>query len=179
VPVTILVLGAGSSTRLGSPKQLVQFQGEALLHRAARVAREVAPTIVVIRKGACAMRDSVRDLDVIIVENAEADEGMASSLRCGVAAATGDVLITLCDQPHVTAEHLRALAESGAAIAATQYKGIAGVPALFASKFRSELMALRGDVGAKRVIEAHRDEVLSIPFELAAFDVDTDAAISL
>lgn len=150
-----------------------------LLHRAARIAREVAPTIVVIRKGAYSMRDVMRGLDVTIVENDEADEGMASSIRCGVSAARGDVLITLCDQPHVTAEHLLALIDAGAPIAATEYSGTAGVPAFFAAKFRDELLALRGDVGAKRVIEMHRDELVAIPFESAALDVDTDAGISL
>ena len=59
------------------------------------------------------------------------------------------------------------------------YSGISGVPAFFAAKFRDELLALRGDAGARRVIDAHRNEVVTIPFEAAAFDVDTDAAISL
>jgi len=78
----------------------------------------------------------------------------------------------------VTSDHLLALVAAGAPIAATGHNGISGVPAFFAAKFREELYSLRGDSGARRVIDAHRDEV-TIPFEPAGFDVDTDAAISL
>ncbi|HJT17202.1 MAG TPA: nucleotidyltransferase family protein [Thermoanaerobaculia bacterium] len=185
--LTILVLAAGASKRLGRPKQLVRFEGEALIARAARIASEMAPAIVVISPE---MRKQCEDRlqpvgrlkpahTLRIIENANAAEGMASSIRCGVEAAQGDVIITLCDQPHVRSEHLRALASAGAPIAASGYNGIRGVPAFFAAKFRDELLALRGDAGARSVIEAHRDEVVTIPFEAAGFDVDTDAALSL
>jgi CTP:molybdopterin cytidylyltransferase MocA len=153
------------------------FEGETLLHRAARIAREVAPTIVVLR--GADMRSAVADLDVTVVENPEAGEGMASSIRRAVAATDGDLLLTLCDQPHITAAHLRSLVAVGSPIAATGYSGTAGVPAFFAAKFRDELLALRGDVGAKKVIAAHLDEVVTIPFEAASIDVDTDPAVSL
>lgn len=172
--LTILVLAAGASKRLGRPKQLVQFEGETLIARAARIAGEVGRTIVVISPE---LRDAVPGFDV--VQNGNASEGMASSIRAGVEAATGDILITLCDQPYVTSDHLRALANAGAPIAATGYGGISGVPAFFAAKFKDELLALRGDAGARSVIEAHRDQVVTIPFEAARFDVDTDAALSL
>jgi len=140
VQITCIVLAAGASKRLGRPKQLVAFEGQPLVVRAARIAAGVARTIVEIPP---------------------------------------DVLITLCDQPLVTSDHLRALIDARAPIAATGYKGISGVPAFFAANFREELLALRGDSGARRVIDAHRDEVVTVPFEPAGFDVDTDAAISL
>lgn len=177
MPLTCIVLAAGASKRLGRPKQLVHFEGEPLVVRAARIAASVAPTIVVI--SSAPVRETLKGLKVAIVENAEADEGMASSIRSGVAAADGDVLITLCDQPFVTSEHLRALVDAGAPIAATGYRGITGVPAFFGKKFRKDLLALRGDTGARRVIDAHPDEVVTVPFEPAGFDVDTDAALSL
>ena len=172
---TAIVLAAGFSRRLGRPKQLEIIGDETLLHRAARLAREVAPTIVVIPAGAPLLRESVRDLDVTIVENVEAGEGIASSIRCGVRACAGDVLLTLCDQPRVTAAHLRALVASAAPIAASGYSGIAGVPAFFSAAFLGELLALQGDAGARRVIEAHRDIVRVLPFEEAAVDVDDDS----
>jgi len=174
VPLTCIVLAAGASKRLGRPKQLVHFEGEPLVVRAARTAAAVAPVIVVIPPNA-AIREVLRGFTTI--ENM--GEGMASSLRCGVAETTGDVLIVLCDQPQITSEHLRALIDAHAPIAATGYSGISGVPAFFSAKFRDELLALRGDAGARTIIDAHRNEVVTIPFEAAAFDVDTDAAISL
>lgn len=169
---TAIVLAAGFSRRLGRPKQLERLDGETLVHRAARIANEVAPAIVVIGSDAPLVREAIRDLDVTVVENHEADEGIASSIRRGVEACDGDVLLTLCDQPRVTAVHLRSLVESDAPIAASGYSGIAGVPAFFAAEFRGELLALHGDSGARRVIEAHRGIVRVVPFEEAAVDLD-------
>jgi molybdenum cofactor cytidylyltransferase len=163
VPVTIIVLAAGASKRLGHPKQLVEIDGEPLIARAARIAGSVAKTIVVTRA-------EFAFGDAIVNEHAE--EGMASSIRLGVAACDGDVLLMTCDQPHVTAGHLRALIDAGAPIAATAYAGIAGVPAFFTKAFREELLALKGDVGARSVIERHRDVVVAIPLPEAELDVD-------
>jgi molybdenum cofactor cytidylyltransferase len=170
---TIIVLAAGASKRLGRPKQLLQFEGEALVARAARVAAAVAPTIVVIPVDQ-RIREALPS-HVTILENPFPDEGVASSIRLGVAAAEDDVVLMTCDQPLITSEHLRALVDAHSPIAATGYTGIVGVPAFFAAKFRDELLALRGDVGARGLIERHRDELVTVPFEAAALDVDTAA----
>ena len=154
--VTAIVLAAGFSRRLGRPKQDVIFEGETLLERARRVASEAADDVIVVTRE----------------NNPEAEEGMASSIRAGVSAAPAGarILITLCDQPLVTAAHLRALIAVDAPIVATGYSGIAGVPAIFAPQFVPELLALRGDVGARSIIERHGAHVIA--FEDAAVDVD-------
>jgi CTP:molybdopterin cytidylyltransferase MocA len=155
-----IVLAAGSSSRLGRPKQDVVFDGETLLARAIRIAREVTDEVIVVTRE----------------DNPEAAEGIASSIRVGVRQAREDarILITLCDQPLVTAGHLRALISVDAPIVASGYRGIAGVPAIFAPRFRDELLALRGDRGARAVIAAHRDETHVIPCDAAAVDIDTE-----
>ena len=79
----------------------------------------------------------------------------------------------LCDQPLITIEQLLDLIATDSPIVATGYAGIAGVPAVFAPEFASELLALRGDRGARTVIEAHRDVTHVVPFEDAAVDIDT------
>lgn len=170
--MSCVVLAAGSSSRLGRPKQLLPIEGEPLVRRAARTARAVAQTIVVIPANSLEIRAALADLDVSIVENGGADEGIASSIRCGVAAAPANVLLMVCDQPRITSEHLRALIDAPAAIAATGYAGAAGVPARFSARFRDELLDLQGDVGARSVIERHRDAVAVIPFEDAKIDID-------
>jgi molybdenum cofactor cytidylyltransferase len=177
VSLTCIVLAGGFSRRLGRPKQLLAFEGEPLVRRAARTARSVAPTIVVIPPDAPAIRDTLRGLPVTVIENADAAEGIASSIRRGVGAATDDVLLSVSDQPQITAEHLQALVDARAPIAATGYGGSAGVPALFTAPFRDELLALRGDTGAKRVIERHRDVVVVVDFEAAAFDIDEEGDV--
>ncbi|HEX2061168.1 MAG TPA: nucleotidyltransferase family protein [Thermoanaerobaculia bacterium] len=155
--VVAIVLAAGSSSRLGRPKQGLVFEGETLLARATRLAREVADEVVVVTRE----------------NNPDADEGIASSIGVGVrAAGEARLLILLCDQPRITAEHLRALLAVDAPIVATGYRGIAGVPAVFAPRFIPELLALRGDRGARAVIARHDPHV--IPFEDAAVDIDTE-----
>jgi molybdenum cofactor cytidylyltransferase len=163
VRLTAIVLAAGFSRRFGSPKQLFVLDGEPLVRRAARAAREVALTIVVISKDAPAIRGALDGLDVTIVENAEAAEGVASSIRAGVRACDGDVLLTVCDQPGVTSAHLAKLVETGATLAASAYDGTLGVPAYFTAGYRDELLALRGDTGAKAVLLAHAAEVITVP----------------
>ncbi|PYQ27658.1 MAG: hypothetical protein DMF56_18785 [Acidobacteria bacterium] len=156
--VVAVVLAAGASRRLGRPKQDVLYEGETLLARATRIAHEVADEVIVVDRAA----------------NPNADEGMASSIRAGVERAGNDVriLFLLCDQPRITADHLRALIAIDAPIAATGYAGIAGVPAIFAPRFIPELLALRGDRGARSIMERHRGEVRVVMFEDAAFDID-------
>lgn len=157
--VVAVVLAAGSSSRLGRPKQEIVYRGETLLERAVRIAREVADEVVVVTRAS----------------NPDADEGIASSIRAGVAAAgEARILITLCDQPLVTADHLHALVAADAPIVATVYGGIAGVPAVFAPEFIMDLLALRGDRGARAIIERYKEFTHGIPFEDAAVDIDTE-----
>ncbi|HEV7572810.1 MAG TPA: nucleotidyltransferase family protein [Thermoanaerobaculia bacterium] len=156
--VVAIILAAGFSTRLGTPKQDIVFEGETLLERAERLARAVADDVIVVTPQL----------------NPDAAEGIASSIRAGVRL-VGDarILIMLCDQPLITIDHLRELIAIDAPIVATGYSNIAGVPAVFAPEFASELLGLRGDRGARVVIEAHRDVVRVVPFEDAAVDIDT------
>jgi molybdenum cofactor cytidylyltransferase len=160
VRVVAIVLAAGSSTRLGRPKQNIIVDGETLLQRAERVARSVADEVIVVTEQL----------------NPEAAEGIASSIRTGVRLAGEDarILITLCDQPLITAEHLRSLLDADAPIVATGYAGTAGAPAVFAPALAPDLLALRGDRGARVVIEAHRDIAVVVPFEDAALDIDRE-----
>jgi molybdenum cofactor cytidylyltransferase len=156
--VVAVILAAGFSTRLGTPKQDIVFEGETLLARTERLARAVADDVIVVTPAL----------------NPDAAEGIASSIRVGVRiAANARILIMLCDQPLITIEHLRNLLAIDAPIVATGYAGIAGVPAVFAPEFASELLALRGDHGARVVIEAHRDVTRVVAFEDAAVDIDT------
>jgi molybdenum cofactor cytidylyltransferase len=152
--VTAIVLAAGFSRRFGTSKQLYKYEGEPLVRRAARIARDVAPVIVVIPPDA-EIRSALDGLDVTIVENEERAEGMAASIRAGVRACDGDILLTLCDQPAVDAAHLQKLIDTHAPIAASGYEGTLGVPAFFNAKYRDALLRLTGDNGAKALLLAN------------------------
>ncbi len=82
----------------------------------------------------------------------------------------------LADQPRITAEHLRALADSWQAspdrIIASRYAGVAGPPVIIPRQYFPELAELSGDSGARRVIREHKDKLTEIDFEDAAYDID-------
>jgi molybdenum cofactor cytidylyltransferase len=166
VRVTAVVLAAGFSRRLGHAKQLVEIDGETLIHRAARIAAEACGHVVVVTRAPFV--DALRDLPVRVVLNDAAEEGIASSIRLGVAACDDAVLLMVCDQPHVTAAHLRALLATHARCVATGYAGVAGVPALFAAEYRDALLALRGDRGAQALLA----NAVVVPLEGGEIDVD-------
>ena len=101
-----VVLAAGASTRLGSPKQVVRLDGETLLERAVRVAREAgcSPVVVVLGAAAASIRAECSLGDAVVVVNEDWASGMGSSVGCGVQA-LGDVdgcVLMACDMPAVT-----------------------------------------------------------------------------
>jgi molybdenum cofactor cytidylyltransferase len=180
-----VVLAAGPSTRLGQPKQLVRIDGESLLHRTARLALEVgcSPALVVLGFEAETLRAELHGLNIDLVVNHEWHEGMGASLRSGMEALRDSdpqphaVLILVCDQPRLTADHLRTLlarhqSARPVAITASVYARRAGVPAIFSAKLFSALLASSGDRGARDLIRAHAAEVQGIPWPAGELDLD-------
>jgi xanthine/CO dehydrogenase XdhC/CoxF family maturation factor/CTP:molybdopterin cytidylyltransferase MocA len=180
--VHALLLAAGGSRRFGSFKQLLEFRGESLLRRAARMSSEVLEGRVVVVHGPKPNKcqRELSGIDVAHAVNADWEHGVATSLRAGVRALPGDcaaVLVLLCDQPLVGADQIRALLRAWAAaperIAASAYAETLGVPAVFPRKYFTEMQQLSGDRGAKSVIEANRASVTAVSIPEAALDIDT------
>jgi molybdenum cofactor cytidylyltransferase len=183
--VGAVILAAGPSTRMGKPKQLLQFGGETMLRRAASVALEAEcrPVVVVTGAHAAASREALRGLDVREAENQQWESGISSSVRVGIEAAvransrTGAVALMLCDQPFVTRDIIAGLVaayrETGCSIVASRYGGSYGVPALFGKAHFAELTTLEGAAGAKQVIQKHLPKVHLLPFPEGEIDVDT------
>ena len=168
--VAAVVLAAGASSRLGSPKQLVRLGEENLLERAIRVAREAGcePVVVVLGASAEAIRSHCSLGEAQVVVNEGWASGMGGSIGVGVGAlqdVDGCVVMT-CDMPAVTAEHLRLL--MGGEATASSYAGRKGVPAYFPAGVFGELMALRGDVGARELLVGAR------AVELVGGELDLD-----
>lgn len=181
-----ILLAAGSSLRFGADKQTTLIGGVPMLTRAARLLLDagfVAP-IVVLGARAAEHRRLLAGSEMRILENAAAASGMASSLVAALDAA-GDcdaVVITVCDQPAVTAAHLRTLVaawrSTGSSLVASSYSGTRGVPALFAAKHFAELRRLHGDRGAGPLLGRHADAVHLIPLPGGEVDIDTPADLT-
>ena len=180
-----VVLAAGASTRIGTPKQLLQFRGQTFLRRAASVALEAGcrPVVVVTGANAAACRESLRGFDVLEAENQRWESGMSSSVRVGVEALVtpnpriAAVVLMLCDQPFVTRDVIVGLVkahyETGCSIVASRFGGSYGVPALFGKAHFAELATLEGAAGAKQVIQKRLQKVQLLPFPEGEIDVDT------
>lgn len=183
--VGAVILAAGASSRMGRPKQTLQYRGESLLRRAALAALGAGccPVIVVTGANAELSRREMAGLDVREVLNPRWETGMASSVRAGVealvgaAAEAGAAVLLLCDQPHVTAAVISELIAAHRAterlVVASAYGGSFGVPALFGRALFVELAQLEGAAGAKQVIKRYAAEAHFIPFPGGEVDVDT------
>jgi molybdenum cofactor cytidylyltransferase len=176
-----IVLAAGGSSRLGTPKQLLTFRGETLVRRAAMAALESVcdRVVVVVGSHASGMRDQLNDLPVCIVENENWQSGISSSIRAGLEhiSSPDGVVITLCDQPFMTAAVLNELIDTHRkthrAIVASTYGTIRGVPAFFAPELFNELASLTKDEGARQIIASHPERVATVEFSQGAIDIDT------
>ncbi len=185
----VMVLAAGSSSRFGSPKQLADIAGRPMLARAldtvSQLQRQHAVTVVL---GAHAERlePLVRAAAAHVAFNPDHAEGMASSIRAGLARApfgARGVLIALADQVAVTADDLRQLVtrweQQPDRIVAAQYADTIGVPAIFPSFLFRELAELQGDRGARAVLLRHPERVIGVPMPSAAQDIDTPADLAV
>jgi molybdenum cofactor cytidylyltransferase len=180
-----VILAAGSSSRMGSPKQVLQFRGKSLLRHAALAALDAgcSPVIVVTGANAELSRRELDGLDVREALNPRWETGMASSIGAGLEGLLGAdpeadaAVLMLCDQPHVTAEIISGLAAAhrvtGRPVIASTYGGSFGVPALFGRPLFAELVRLGGGAGAKQVIQRYASEAHFLPFPGGEVDVDT------
>ncbi len=170
-----VILAAGASTRLGEPKQLVVLAGETLLERAVRIARDAGcrPVVAVLGAEAARIQERCALSGAEVLVNEAWPEGMASSIRVGVGALGGGdgALLMTCDQPAVTAEHLRALIANGE-VTASAYSGRRGVPAYFPAASFPALLELRGDAGARELLRS----AAAVELPGGELDVDTAAA---
>lgn len=182
-----IILAAGSSSRLGEPKQFLRFLGETLIRRAARAAVDAgcAPVIVVTGEAHGRIERELAGLAVRVHHHAQWPRGIGSSLRAGVehallfAPSLDALVLMVCDQPNVTAEVLTALirarADSPHPAAASTYADTLGVPAIFARALFPQLAALPDDHGAKHLLRALPEQITPVPFSEGSIDIDTPA----
>lgn len=183
--ISILILAAGNSSRLGQSKQLVPIQGEPLLLKSVREAMGAqAESIVVVLGAQAEVHKKIIDtLPVEIVINTNWERGMGSSLKVGLKNLTDRfpemeaVLIMVCDQPYLTTEHLKkiiaAYKKPNTEIITSFYNQTKGVPALFKNSLFSKLMQLNDTEGARKIIQTFKGSIIDVPFEKGEIDLDT------
>lgn len=180
----VIILGAGNSSRLGQPKQLLMYKGRTLICQMAEEAIEAVGSPVVLVTGANApqIQEKLCGFALEIVENQQWVDGMGSSISTGIKALTkyeglAGVIIMVCDQPFVNAGLLRQLMDqqviAGKGIIACTYDNTAGTPVLFSNTYFEALEALQGHEGAKKILQQSTDDLALVPFPLGVLDIDT------
>jgi molybdenum cofactor cytidylyltransferase len=179
--VYAIILAAGSSSRMNSPKQLLKWRNRPLLEHTILNTRSILNERIIVVLGANAqLIQSAINLDAVTtLINPDWQEGMASSIRVGIQAlpaSAAATLILLSDQPLITAAHIQNLLDGRKKapnrIIASQYHQSVGVPALFPAEFFEHLSSLRGDRGAKSLLIKFEKSLLTIPLPEAELDID-------
>ena len=181
----IIILAAGASTRLGKPKQLLQYRGKTLLTHAINEAvnSNADAVVVVLGKDANLFKKELDEKKVRVAINSSWEEGMASSLRLGMDTLLKDkpyidaVIFMVCDQPHISSSILNELIitqqKTTKQIVTSNYGDSMGPPALLHKKYFEELMKLSGDAGARKIIQKNMNDVATILFPEGNIDIDT------
>jgi len=180
----LIILAAGSSSRLGQAKQQLVFQGSSLLQRAitAGLRSECMRPLVILGARHEILSREINPEQVDILINPNWQEGMATSIKVGIQrlmekGAADQVILMLCDQPYVDEKILNQLIaakkKTDKAIIACSYQNTAGVPALFDRSIFPHLMQLKGKEGAKKIIQRYGESLSLLPFPLGRFDIDT------
>jgi molybdenum cofactor cytidylyltransferase len=181
--IAAVVLAAGASSRMGRPKQTIPLHGVPMLEMALESFRRsnVGRVVVVLGANAVEVRKRMRFAHEVVVVNEAFSEGMSSSLRLGLEN-TGEAdaaIIAMGDQPFVLPDTINrmiaAYDESRARIVIPTYRGARGNPVLFDRSVFSQIKEIRGDVGAKAVVQRNAGQVLEVevPDGGVLIDIDT------
>src|SRR5688572_16400665 len=181
--LAIILLAAGSSSRMGRSKQQLLIDGKSLLVHAAEIAKKSRAEKVLVVLGAEeeVHRQLLNDLSVEMIFNSLWQTGMGSSLKAGLNHVitsnpkTDAVIVMVCDQPLLTSSHINSLIQkyrkTNALLVASSYSNAIGVPALFNQQLFDEILNLSDEHGAKKIIQKHVPETVDFPG--GSIDLDT------
>ncbi|KFC18087.1 nucleotidyltransferase family protein [Epilithonimonas lactis] len=182
----IILLAAGNSSRMGTAKQLLSYQGKTFLDRTIDTALEVFNQnhiTLVLGADHNEIASKIENKNVKISINDDWQSGMASSIKVGLKTLIKQFpdiehcFISVCDQPYLTSEIFTEMFQlkenSNKEIIAARYSDTIGVPALFSKKYFEVLMELSGEQGAKKIIQRNMEDVETFEFENGAIDIDT------
>jgi len=181
----IIILAAGNSSRLGQPKQLLKFNGKSLLRHTIDEAVNVVGNKVMVVTGADKdlVEEELHHLPVNVIHNKFWQEGMSSSIYTGIITLIkifpqlNHVILSVCDQPFISADLFTKMIllqkNTKKGIVAAAYANTIGVPVLFSDKYVEELIALKGQEGAKKILNKFPDDLITINFPKGEVDIDT------
>lgn len=181
----IIILAAGNSSRLGQPKQLLSYNNTTLLNNTIDAALQIPNAIVIVVLGSEQelIEQELNSPQIKISYNKNWISGMSSSIVKGLSdlltgtVAVDSCIISVCDQPFINNSVFENLLKehnsTGVGIVASSYSGTVGIPVLFSKKYFKELLELKGQEGAKKLIGKFSDDCVSVAFLKGGIDIDT------
>ncbi|SFD54548.1 molybdenum cofactor cytidylyltransferase [Flavobacterium phragmitis] len=182
----IIILAAGNSSRLGRPKQLLEYKESTLLKNTISEALKVENVFVLVVTGANqeTITNDLNFPELKIGLNTDWQNGMSSSIVKGLSDVLNinpdceQCIFAVCDQPFVTSLLFENLIieqdKTKKGIIASAYSETLGIPVLFHKKYFKELLDLKGQEGAKKLIKKHSEDTVSVSFEKGNIDIDTE-----
>lgn len=186
--IGIIILAAGSASRMGTPKQLLKIKNQTLLERVIGTAinSSIGEVCVVLGANSSLIEHHLAEVHdkIHIITNKNWQQGMSSSIQAGLrfflknkGRGMEGMLVLLADQPLISVSLLSSfyttfLINKEAIITAT-YAGTLGVPTLYSAAFFEDILILKSHQGAKKVIYNNIDKVIKIDFPNGAVDLDT------
>ncbi|MFB9075977.1 NTP transferase domain-containing protein [Flavobacterium procerum] len=182
----IIILAAGNSSRLGRPKQLLQYKESTLLKNSIYEALKVENSFIIIVTGSDhdLIEKELNSPEITFSFNSNWETGMSSSIVKGISELLllnpdcEQCIMAVCDQPFVTSSVFESLifesSKRGKGIVASAYSETLGTPVLFHKKYFQELLELKGQEGAKKLLKNYANDVVSVLFEKGNIDIDTE-----
>lgn len=164
---------------------MVKIGDKSLIQHSAEVALAITEKVIVVT-GAYAneVSEELIGFPVRLVYNHQYESGIASSICSGVCELINyhpqieNIILLVCDQPHISVNFLQQLIdkrqETKKPIVACAYQQTIGTPALFHKNYFPSLLELKADVGAKKIMQKHPEDVATIDFPLGFIDIDTE-----
>ena len=182
----IIILAAGNSSRLGQPKQLLRYKDTTFLEYIIGEASVIKEAAVIVVTGANheLIEKEIDASKIKIAFNPDWESGMSSSINTGLNKALQlfpeieKCILAVCDQPFVSHSIFENLIaeyhKTKKGIVASSYAETVGTPVLFAKEYFNELLRLKGQEGAKKIINGFLEDTASTPFEKGNIDIDTE-----
>lgn len=182
----IVILAAGNSSRLGKPKQLLSYKNTSLLKNTILQASLAPNTVIIVVTGANheLVEKEIAASKATIIFNPDWQSGMSTSISKGLTEILRlypeieKCIFAVCDQPFVTTGIFENLISehntTKNGIVASSYSDTLGTPVLFHKKYFNELLNLKGQEGAKKIINKFHDDTVSILFEKGNIDIDKE-----
>jgi len=182
--IAVLILAAGESSRMGTPKATLAYRGRTFLELIVETLREggLERIVVVLGHRAEEIQPRAQSEAIEVVINPDYRSGQTSSLQAGLRALTANdleaVLLCLVDHPAISAETVRvivsAFRESDAPVVIPTYHGRRGHPVLIGRQLFDELLGLTSDEGADSVVRKYRPVTSFAEVEDEGVIIDVD-----